>query len=83
MPFEIERFHFDKWAENDTEGRFLHILTVTVGKRVTIRSKADPARASSILKFQSAVVPACFGPYEMVHEAEGTCTVVQMRWKLG
>jgi mannose-6-phosphate isomerase class I len=83
MPFEVERFHFDKWAENDTQGRFMHILTVTVGQRVTVRSLTDPSKQATILKFQSMVVPAAFGRYEMVNEDQGLCTVVLFRWKKG
>ena len=83
MPFEIERFHFEQRAENDTKQRFAHILTVTVGTSVTIRSLDDPSRQTSILKWQSAVVPACFGAYEIINDQPGPCTVVQLRWKNG
>jgi hypothetical protein len=83
MPFEIERFHFTARADNDTEGRFLHIATLTVGNEVTIRSKANPAFSNKIRKFQSAIVPACFGEYEFINEDGGACTVVQLRWKRG
>jgi hypothetical protein len=83
MPFEIERFHFTHRADNDTEGKFLHIVTLTVGNQVTIRSKANPAFHNTIRKFQSAIVPACFGEYEFVNEDGSACTVVQLRWKKG
>jgi hypothetical protein len=83
MPFEIERLHFVQRADNDTEGKFLHVVTLTVGNMVTIRSKADPAHRNVIRRFQSAIVPACFGPYEFVNDGGGACTVVQMRWKRG
>lgn len=83
MPFEIERFHFTHRADNDTEGRFLHVVTLTVGNQVTIRSKANPAFRNTIRKFQSAIVPACFGEYEFVNEDGSACTVVQFRWKRG
>jgi len=83
MPFEIERFHFTQRADNDTEGKFLHILTLTVGNNVTIRSKANPAFHNTIRQFQSALIPACFGEYELVNEDRSACTVVQLRWKRG
>jgi hypothetical protein len=83
MPFEIERYHFARRADADTEGRFMHVITLTVGSRVTIRSRSDPARRNTIEKWQSALVPACFGAYEFVNEEGGDCTVVQMRWKRG
>src|SRR5262249_46951911 len=31
MPFEIERFQFSNRAENDTQDRFFHLVTLTVG----------------------------------------------------
>jgi hypothetical protein len=83
MPFEIERFHFYRRAENDTQGRFLHIVTPTVGERVAIRSLDNPALATEVELFQSAVVPACFGRYEFVNLTGGQCTVAQIRWKKG
>jgi hypothetical protein len=83
MPFEIERFHFSERAENDTEGKFMNILTLTVGGRVKIVSKANPAYQTEIELFQSCVVPACFGEYEIVNVSGGFSTVVQIRWKKG
>jgi hypothetical protein len=83
MPFEIERLHFTRRAENDTEGKFFHMVTLTIGNEVMIRAKADPHRRSTIRKFQAAIVPACFGEYEFLNEDGGACTVVQMRWKKG
>jgi hypothetical protein len=83
MPFEIERYHFESRAVADTEGKFMHIVTLTVGKEVTIRSKRNPKLANTIRKWQSALVPACFGEYEFVNADGGFCTVVQLRWKKG
>ncbi|NQU42495.1 hypothetical protein HQ520_04365 [bacterium] len=61
----------------------MHIVTLTVGKEVTIRSKRDPKIRSTLRKWQSALVPACFGQYEFVNSDGGLCTIVQMRWKKG
>ena len=83
MPFEIERFHFTDRADNNTEGRFMNIITLTMGNRVTIRSKSDHSLCNEIVKFQSALVPACFGEYEFINSDGGACTIVQMRWKKG
>jgi len=83
MPFEIERYHFTHRADSDTEGKFMHILTLTIGNEVTIRSQAHPERQNTIRKFQSALVPACYGEYEIVNSDGGACTVVQLRWKKG
>ena len=83
MPFEIERFQFSDHADNDTEGKFLHILTLTVGKRARIVSKTNPDRYTEIDLFQSCVVPASFGEYEIQSLGNGFSTVVQLRWKKG
>jgi hypothetical protein len=83
MPFEIERLHFDTRADYDTQGKFMHIVTLTVGKQVTIRSKTNPAYQNTIRKWQSALIPACFGEYEYLNEDGGACTVVLLRWKKG
>ena len=83
MPFEIERFHFSTKADNNTEGRFAQILTLTIGKRVKIVSKANPEYQTEIDRFQSAIVPACYGEYEIISLDEGFCEVVQLRWKKG
>ncbi len=83
MPFEIERLHYYNKAENDTQGKFMHIITLTVGTRATIRSKSNPELTAEIELFQSAVVPACFGEYEIINSGEGFSTAVLLRWKKG
>lgn len=83
MPFEVERLHFEKRAEYGTGGRFLHILTLTAGSRVRIRSKANPQYANDINIWQSAILPCSIGDYEVENLAGGPCTVVVLRWKKG
>ncbi len=83
MPFEIERFHFSTFAENDTAGKFMHIVTLTVGDQVTIRSKKNPSRSMELLKFQSAIIPASFGEYEVLSSGNAFKTLVLLRWKKG
>lgn len=83
MPFEIERIHFCHRAEHTTSGKFLQAMTLTVGDKVTIRSKADPTRRAVIEKFQCALIPAGFGDYEVINEQGGQCTVVMWRLKKG
>ena len=53
MPFEIERLHFYKNAEYDTLGKFMHIVTLTVGNKVTIVSRHDPEKYTDIDLFQA------------------------------
>lgn len=76
MPFDVERLFFDKRAENTTDGRFLQILTLTVGHNVTIRSKSNPELSASIERLQCIAIPACFGDYEIISEDGSACTVV-------
>jgi hypothetical protein len=81
MPFEIERLVFYKNAEYGTKGFSVHILTLTVGENIIIRSKENPSLQTNINLFQSAVIPAAFGDYELVNSSGGQCTVVLIRWK--
>ena len=76
MPFDVERLFFDRRAENTTDGRFLQILTLTVGHSVTIRSKRNPENCANIERLQCIAVPACFGDYELISEDGSACTVV-------
>ncbi len=76
MPFDVERIFFDKRAQHTTDGRFLQILTLTVGHNATIRSIANPALSTSIERLQCVAVPACFGDYEILSEDGSACTVV-------
>ncbi len=75
--------HFTKRAEYDTQGKFMHMVTLAVGERVIIQSKSNPDLRADIEWFQSAAIPACFGKYEIVNLHEGFCTVVLIRWKKG
>jgi hypothetical protein len=81
MPFEIERFVFRKPMEHSTEGRFLQIPTLTVGKSVIIRSKKDPTRQTTLDFLQACLIPAGFGDYEFINPDGMECTVVMIRLK--
>lgn len=83
MPFEIERLFFSERAQYGTEGRFAHVLTLTVGKRAIVRSLSDPDLQTELDLFQSCTVPAAFGDYEIVNPDGGQSTVVVLRWKKG
>ena len=83
MPYHVERIHFEKVGEFSTEGKFMNMLTLTVGSKVTVRSKANPEYFAVCDKFQTLVVPACFGDYEIINEEGGRATCVIQRWKQG
>ncbi len=81
MPFEIERFVFNNSMAHTTDGRFLQIPTLTVGKKVIIRSKSDPTRETTLDFLQACLVPAGFGDYEFISPDGTECTVVMIRLK--
>ncbi len=83
MPYHVERIHFEKCAEYSTEGKFMHMFTLTVGSKVTVRSKSNPALSADCDKFQTLVIPASFGDYEVINEQGGRATCVVQRWKKG
>jgi mannose-6-phosphate isomerase class I len=81
MPFEIERFVFNKPMAHSTEGRYLQIPTLTVGKSIIIRSKRRPERQTSLDFLQACLIPAGFGDYEFISPDGSQCTVVMIRLK--
>ena len=83
MPYHVERIHFEKRGEYSTEGKFMHMLTLTVGTKVTVRSIANPEFFAVCDKFQTLVIPASFGDYEIINEEGGRVTCVIQRWKEG
>jgi hypothetical protein len=83
MPFHIERLHFEQRAEYSTDGKILHVLSLTRGKKVILRSKSHPEIANPIVQWQSCILPAGFGDYEIVNAGQGECEVVILRWKQG
>ena len=83
MPYHVERMHFERRGEYSTEGKFMHMFTLSVGSRVTVRSIKNPELSAECDKFQTLVIPASFGDYEVINEAGGRATCVIQRWKQG
>jgi len=81
MPFEIERFVLNKPMKYSTEGKFLQIPTLTVGKNCVIRSIEDPSRSTSLEFLQACLIPAGFGDYEFVNPDGDQITIVMIRLK--
>lgn len=81
MPFTVGRVNFTKRAEGSTSGGYLKLLTLTVGTSVEIISMSDSRYRAVLNRFQSAIIPACFGNYEIVNCNEGYTTVVECNWK--
>ena len=61
----------------------MHIPTLTVGKRVKIRSLDNPELETEINQWQACMIPAGFGKYEVINMGEGACTLVYIRWAKG
>jgi len=83
MPYHVERIHFEKRGELDTEGKFMHMLTPTVASKVAVRSLTNPELQAECDKFSSLVIPASFGKYEILNACGGRVTCVIQHWKKG
>lgn len=83
QPFHIERIFMEKQAENDTEGKYMQIVTLTEGEKVTIRSIDHPELQTTIERLQACIIPAGFGRHEYINECGGHAMVVLIRMKKG
>ncbi len=83
MPFHIERVFMEHRAENDTEGKFMHIATLAEGERVTVRSLENPEWSTTIDRFQACTIPAGMGRHEYINEDGSHALVVIIRLKEG
>lgn len=81
MPFEIERFVFNKPMKHSTDGCFLQIPTLTVDKQVIIRSVSNPKLETSLAFLQACLIPAGFGDYEFISPDGSQITVAMIRLK--
>ncbi len=83
MPFHIERIFMEEEAPGDTQGKFMQIVTLTEGERVTIVSKRDPKLRTTIDRLQACVIPASFGEHTYYNESGRHAMVVILRLKKG
>lgn len=81
MPFHIERIFMEEEAESDTDGRFMQIVTLTEGTRVTIESLDNPQYRTTIERLQACIVPAGFGRHRYINESGRHAMVVIIRLK--
>lgn len=70
-------------TRHSTDGRFLQIPTLPVGKSAIIRSIQHPEREVRLRFLQACLIPACFGEYEFVSPDGSQCTVMAIRPKEG
>ena len=83
MPFEIECMHYYDRGVYSTQMKFMHLITLTRGKRAKIRSLSYPELEAEIVRYHSAIVPAEFGEYEVLSMDGGFNTVTIFRMKNG
>ena len=48
-----------------------------------IQRKNDPSIGTELELFQSVIIPAAVGAYELINLIGGQATVCQLRWKQG
>ena len=61
----------------------MYIVNLTVGTKIRIVSKEDPDLFCDIDLFQSVVIPANLGKYEVQDDNREFSTLVLLRWKKG
>lgn len=83
MPFHIERLFFEERAVNDTDGKYMQLVTLTEGKRVRIRSLENPEWATTIERLQAYIIPAGMGRHKYINGDGSHAMVVTIRLKKG
>ena len=72
--FSLRNVRFVSTVEDDTAGDF-HVLTLVDGEQALIRSKKDSSRSFTQNYLDIVVVPADFGPYEVINLRKGTTCI--------
>ena len=72
--FSLRNERFVTAIEDDTAGDF-HVLTLVDGEQVLVRSKTNPERCFLQNYLDIVIVPADFGPYEIINQKAGTVCV--------
>ena len=73
--FSLRNEKFVSRIEDDTRGDF-HVLALVDGEKVMIRSQRNPDRYFMQNYLDIVVIPADFGPYEIINQKSGTTCVV-------
>lgn len=73
--FSLRNFIFVDRIEDDTKDRF-HVLSLVDGEEVLIRSKTDPSRSFRQKYLDIVVLPASFGPYEILNLVAGSTVTI-------
>jgi mannose-6-phosphate isomerase class I len=80
--FSLRNAVFAKRYEDETSDRF-HVLVLVDGEKVLIRSKTDPSRFFKQNYLEMVIIPAGFGPYEVINEGVGLITLHKTLLKEG
>jgi mannose-6-phosphate isomerase class I len=80
--FSLRNLVFDTRIEDATSDRF-HVLALIDGEKVLVRSLKDPDRFFEQRYLDIVVVPASFGPYEVINQGVGTVVMHKTLLKEG
>ncbi|NLB44819.1 MAG: phosphoheptose isomerase [Clostridiaceae bacterium] len=80
--FSLRNLVFDQRIEDDTCDRF-HVLALVDGEKVQVRSLKDPSRFFEQRYLDIVVVPASFGPYEIINKGVGSVVMHKTMLKEG
>ena len=72
--FSLRNVRFPERYTDETTDRF-HVLVLVEGEKCLIRSLTDPSRCFHQNYLDMVIVPAGFGPYEVINEGVGVITM--------
>jgi len=72
--FSMRNLIFNNRIEDETTDRF-HVLVLVEGEKVLVRSLTDPSRFFEQNYLDMVIVPAHFGPYEIVNLGADVITI--------
>jgi mannose-6-phosphate isomerase class I len=72
--FSLRNVVFPEQYDDNTEDRF-HVLVLVDGEKTLIRSKSRKEHFFRQKYLEMVVIPATFGPYEVINEGTGTVTM--------
>lgn len=72
--FSLRNVIFDNKYEDETTDRF-HVLVLVDGEKCLIRSLTNPDRYFKQNYLDTIIIPAGFGPYEVINQGVGTVTM--------
>lgn len=72
--FTLRNLIFNERIEDETTDRF-HVLVLVEGEKVLVRSLTDPSRFFEQNYLDMVIVPAHFGPYEIINLGVGVVTI--------